>query len=79
MSNKKKELIISFIKSLLGNTITALALAISVLPEGTITNPDFYKAGGAVALIGAVVRSALSETWKKTAPVSIGGTKKPRD
>ena len=79
MSKEKKDLIISFVKSFLGNAITYLALAISVLPEGTITNPDFYKAGGFISLLGAVVRSALSETWKKTAPVSIGGVKKRRD
>lgn len=71
--SKQKEVIISFIKSFLGNCLTALVLALSVLPEGTYANPEFWTAGSIIALLGAVVRSALSMTWKKTLPEAIGG------
>lgn len=74
-----KELAISFIKSFVGTFITFGLVALAALPEGTLLNPEFYQTGGFIALLGAAVRSALSETWKRVAPVSIGGVKKSRD
>jgi len=71
-----KEVIISFLKSFVAQLVTAIILALSVLPEGTLFNPTFWKAGGALALLGACVRSALSETYKKVATEKFGGKRK---
>jgi len=71
-----KEVLVSFLKSFVAQLITALALAVSILPDGTILNPEFWKAGGALALLGACIRSALSETYKRVATEKFGGKRK---
>ena len=75
MKSTKKEIIISFVKSFLGNFITFALVTLSALPPETFFSPDFYKSSTLIALVGAVIRSALSETWKVALPVSVGGVK----
>ena len=70
-----KTKLVSFLQSFLGNLITAIAIAVSVLPDGTILNPEFWKTGGAISLLGAALRSAVKKTWQVSAPVSFGGKK----
>lgn len=75
MSKFKTEAI-SFAQSFGSALVTALIIAASVLPEGTLTNPDFYKTGGALALLFSAVRVAFKTVWKKTLPESVGGNPK---
>ena len=75
MSKFKTE-VISFAQSFFSALVSALVLAASILPEGTLTNPDFYKTGGALALLFSAVRTAFKLTWQKTLPESIGGVKR---
>ena len=73
--SKFKEVTISFIKTFIASLLTALGVALVALPDATISNPEFWKAGGMYALLASCVRSAISETWKKTMPFSLGGKK----
>lgn len=74
--SKTKEIIISFIKTFVATFITIFGTLLLQVPTDVLANPDTWKSGAIAGLLVAIVRSALSETWKKTAPISLGGKKK---
>lgn len=72
--DKLKEHFWSLLKTFLSGLGSAIVLAIGVLPDGTVYTLEFWKGGGALALLTAAIRSALKVVWDK-APVSFGGKK----
>ncbi len=68
--------VISFVKSFLANFGGILIIALSQIPAATWDNPQTWKLSFFVGIVLAAIRSALSKTWEKTMPVSIGGVPK---
>jgi hypothetical protein len=75
MSKLKLETI-SFIKTFLATFLSILGVTIMQLPTEQLMNPETYKASFIVGIVIGAVRSALSISWQKVMPVSVGGVKK---
>lgn len=71
-----KEKLISFVKTFLATFLSIFGTLLMTVPTDVLFNLENWKTGVLAGLIVGLVRSALSETWKKTMPISLGGVPK---
>ncbi len=70
-----KEHVWSFVKTAVSGFLSALAVAVTVLPAGTVFNVEFWKDGAVFVLLMSAVRAGVKQAWTKL-PEPVGGTPK---
>lgn len=69
------EHILSYAQTFVSTLVLEIGTALIALPEGTLFNPEFWKAGAIIAFLHGAVRATLKVMWKGLPP-KLGGVRK---
>lgn len=73
MTPEFKSHVISFIQTFLATLLLLAGEVVTGLTGEQIADANFWKGGAAVALLLAILRSAVRVAWETTLPKAIGG------